>query len=203
MEVNNSQMNENNVCCDASERWSGSQRGNRAKEGLLPPPSSLRTTSTKCGGQEKQPFTDRYWVLPPNLSNHQTISQFCPFLWISLTSSSDHDAVRWDVFIWLISCLSQTLTHVSSRHLTPRIVSLQCTDEREIFCNQKQMSCWSWKESDDCSAFPWVGGQDNPPTPNFLWQDTTSTVEVQLQMKVWLGWKKCSYRRQKLFFVSW
>ena len=84
--------------------WSGSQRGIRAKERLLtvaPPRCALRD---KCGSQEKQPFTDRYWALPLHLSNQQTIGQFCPFLSISLTSSSDHDAVTGRLFIWLISC---------------------------------------------------------------------------------------------------
>ena len=100
---------------------------------------------------EKQPFTDGYWALPPNLSNQQTIGQFCHFLWIILTSSSDHDAVMWHLFIWLISCMSQiftqSVTHMLHTATTfHHITSLQCTDKKGIFCNRKLIN-WSQKGS--------------------------------------------------------
>ena len=124
---------------------------------------------------EKQPFTDGYWALPPNLSNQQTIGQFCHFLWIILTSSSDHDAVMWHLFIWLISCMSQIFTQCVTHMLHTattfhHITSLQCTDKKGIFCNRKLLKTDLKKEVANLTT---IGGYSE------------------------LGWTKCSYPPQE------
>ena len=81
--------------------------------------------------------------------------RFCESVWPAVLTM-----MRWAdrLFIWLISCMSQILSHISYHHQLHHILSLQCIDEREIFCNHKQMN-WSWKGSDDRSAVFSVGFQ--------------------------------------------
>ena len=142
---------QNNVHCDKRQRWSFSHRGNRAKEGLLLPPvepwEQLRPNVAARKNNHSLIDIEHFLRICQISKQTANFVRFCESAWPAVLTM-----MRWAGMClsdWFLACHGFSHTRFMPSH---RVIAMHRW-EGSLLQSEDVMS-WSWKESDDCSAFP-------------------------------------------------